>query len=115
MKKLLIILVLGALLIALLWVSLDHRRSEPFRGPIEARTASVDRGEQKFAQYCFKCHPSGEAGLGPSLNWNPAPRFVLAFQIRQGLGTMPAFAREHLTDEDMSDIITYLKALKRNK
>ena len=89
------------------------RRSEPLRGPLEQRTAAINNGEIKFYQYCDKCHPGGEAGLGPALNI-PTPRFAKAFQIRHGLGVMPAFKKQELSKKDLWDITTYLKALRKN-
>jgi mono/diheme cytochrome c family protein len=65
--------------------------------------------------YCNKCHPAGEAGLGPAINTNPAPRFIKAFQIRHGLGTMPSFTKEEINKQDVRDITKYLKALRHNK
>jgi hypothetical protein len=40
--------------------------------------------------YCYKCHPGGEAGLGPSTNAVMAPNFIRKFQVRHGLGVMPS-------------------------
>ncbi len=91
-----------------------NRRSEPLRGPLEQRTAAINNGELQFNRYCDKCHPGGEAGLGPGINGLPTPRFVKAFQIRHGLGTMPAFKRHELNKRDLWDITTYLKALRHN-
>ncbi len=44
-----------------------------------------------------KCHPGGEAGLGPALNWNPAPGFIKKFQVRHGLGVMPSFKSNEIS------------------
>lgn len=90
------------------------RRSEPFRGPLDHRTTAIDNGELKFNRYCQPCHPSGEAGLAPELNALPAPRFLIAFQIRHGLGAMPAFKPKVLSKKDMWDITRYIKAMKHN-
>ena len=90
------------------------RRSEPFRGPLDQRTAAIQHGEQLFNRHCFKCHPSGEYGLGLGVNTVPVPRFVLAFQIRHGLGVMPGFNRKELSKTEVRDITIYMKALKHN-
>ena len=90
------------------------RRSEPFRGQLDRRTASIQQGEQLFNQHCYKCHPSGEYGLGLGVNTVPVPRFVLAFQIRHGLGVMPAFKKNELSNQEVRAITGYMKALKRN-
>jgi mono/diheme cytochrome c family protein len=91
------------------------RRSEPFAGPVSVKNEAVRNGEQKFMTYCNKCHPAGEAGLGPAINTNPAPRFIQAFQIRHGLGTMPSFTKEEISKQDVRDITKYLKVLRHNK
>jgi mono/diheme cytochrome c family protein len=60
--------------------------------------------------HCQKCHPGGEAGLGPSVN--AAPRFVKRFQMRHGLGVMPSFTEDEISKGDLQDILKYLKAWK---
>ena len=98
----------------ILMVSCAVRRSEPFTGktftPEESRVA---RGETLFMENCQKCHPSGEAGLGPSILANPAPQFIKRFQMRHGLGVMPGFSKNELTQKDLKDISAYLKAWKK--
>lgn len=66
-------------------------------------------GERIFMQNCQRCHPQGDAGLGPSIHWSPA--FAKRFQIRHGLGAMPSFDKEHLPEKEMDQLIAYLKAL----
>lgn len=73
----------------------------------------VKNGEQVYMKYCQKCHPGGEAGLGPGINSNPAPQFVKRFQMRHGLGVMPSFKSEEISSKDLKDISRYLKAWKR--
>ncbi|MCY7329892.1 MAG: cytochrome c [Saprospiraceae bacterium] len=114
MKARKMIAVAGFLTALIYTVGCYSRRSEPFRGPLDQRTATINNGEQKFNQFCDKCHPGGEAGLGPVLNSLPTPRFAKAFQIRHGLGAMPSFKRSELSKQDMWDITTYLKALRHN-
>lgn len=72
-------------------------------------------GRDKYMQYCQKCHPMGEAGLGPALNNNPAPGFVKRFQVRHGLGAMPAFKADVISREDLNHIMKYLKTMKHRK
>ena len=95
-------------------VACNTRRSEPFEGPIDTSDSSVIKGEIAFMQYCHKCHPSGEAGLGPALTINPAPKFIKGFQVRHGLGVMPSFKKDEISEEDLDNILLYLKKLKRN-
>lgn len=44
------------------------RRGEPLAGELVTTEAAQDRGRLVFMANCYKCHPGGEAGLGPSLN-----------------------------------------------
>ncbi len=114
MKRLTIGLVSMAFLAAMIFsVSCASRRSEPFKGEtFSAAGEAVANGEQVFMMHCQKCHPAGEAGLGPAINSNPAPQFVKRFQMRHGLGTMPSFTREEISSADLRDISAYLKAWK---
>ena len=75
--------------------------------------AEITNGEKVFMANCQKCHPGGEAGLGPALNSNPAPQFVKRFQMRHGLGVMPAFSKKEISKGDLRDISSYLKDWKR--
>jgi mono/diheme cytochrome c family protein len=92
------------------------RRSEALAGrTFTSSDPQVLNGQVKYNLYCQKCHPGGEAGLGPALNSNPAPGFVKRFQIRHGLGVMPSFKRDEIARKDVRDIVKYMKALKRFK
>ena len=64
---------------------------------------------------CQQCHPGGEAGLGPALNDKPLPEFLKKFQVRHGLGTMPSFSEKEISDQQLEDLMEYLKALRRNR
>ena len=87
------------------------RRNLPLEGPV-ALNESEKAGEGVFMEYCQRCHPHGEAGLGPAILW--APNFAKRFQVRHGLGTMPAFGEEHISDGELKKLTDYLKAVKRN-
>jgi mono/diheme cytochrome c family protein len=94
--------------------SCKSRKSEPTVGKTMTITDKRTlNGQEKYMMYCQKCHPGGEAGLGPALNSNPAPGFIKKFQVRHGLGAMPSFNKEEISDRDLKDIIRYVKALKK--
>src|SRR5688500_17929009 len=78
--------------------SCSSRRSEPVKQKMfVAQNASEKNGEEKFMLHCQKCHPAGEAGLGPAINSNPAPQFIKRFQMRHGLGAMPSFKEDEIS------------------
>lgn len=91
------------------------RRSEPLRGPLALDDPAVREGQIVYMAHCQKCHPVGESGLGPAINSNLAPKFIKKFQVRHGLGMMPAFSEEDISDQDLQNIVQYMAALKRNK
>ena len=91
------------------------RRSEPFRGPMEYPSSDVAQGHVVYKQYCQPCHPGGEAGLGPSINDKPLPGFLIKFQVRHGMGAMPAFKEEVIPDEQLRQMVKYMMALKKNR
>lgn len=62
---------------------------------------------------CHQCHPGGEAGLGPALNNTRYPDFVFRWQVRGGYGAMPAYSEEEISEEELDQILTYLKTLRR--
>ncbi len=99
----------------LLFASCSVRRSEPTTGPLDLKSEALKNGEAQYMIYCQKCHPIGESGLGPALNSNPAPKFAKRFQVRHGLGVMPSFSKEEISNDDLDDILAYITALKKNK
>jgi mono/diheme cytochrome c family protein len=62
-------------------------------------------------KYCHQCHPRGEAGIGPALNNKPLPGFLIRFQIRSGLGAMPAFPERVVGNEELDVLVAYLKGV----
>ncbi len=91
------------------------RRSEPLAGPLTLEDPVLVQGEQTFARYCAACHPRGEAGLGPALNDKPLPEWMIRFQVRNGLGVMPRFSREQISDPELDAVVRYLKELRRQQ
>ncbi|MBI3805843.1 MAG: cytochrome c [Nitrospirae bacterium] len=90
------------------------RRSEPITSPLSVASPSVQRGQALFMEHCSPCHPKGEAGVGPALNNKPLPGFMIKFQVRHGIGAMPAFSQEELSDPDLDQIVAYLKILRHH-
>jgi mono/diheme cytochrome c family protein len=109
-------LLIASIMILVAFQACMMRKSEPLTQKTFAPDSKqVAHGEQVYMMHCQKCHPAGEAGLGPALNSNPAPGFIKRFQMRHGLGVMPAFKKDEISKQDLKDIAKYLKAWKHYK
>lgn len=91
----------------------SKRRGELVGRPIIPDTPAERRGERLFYRYCASCHPGGEAGLGPALNDKPLPESLVRTQIRKGLGAMPAFHEDKLTDAQVDEIAAFVSELRQ--
>ncbi|MGE7774892.1 c-type cytochrome [Chitinophaga sp. NPDC101104] len=100
------------ILLTIIFISCTARRMPLAGNGVQGKEAAL-AGKKAYQQYCDKCHPGGEAGLGPALNNNPAPGFLKRFQVRHGLGAMPAFDASVVSPEDLDHIMAYLKAKRR--
>lgn len=87
------------------------RRGEPVAPPLNL-SAEAQAGERAFMAHCNECHPRGEAGLAFAINNKPLPAFLIRYQVRRGVGAMPAFAPAQLSDRDLDRIIVYLAELR---
>jgi mono/diheme cytochrome c family protein len=105
------ILVISGLLLT---IGCSARRGEPFLGALRISEPGIARGQQVFYRDCHQCHPGGEAGLGPAINNKPLPGFLIKFQVRNGLGAMPAFSQNEISPEDLDHLVDYLKALRNH-
>jgi mono/diheme cytochrome c family protein len=103
---------LAAVLLAGLAGCGTARRGTPTGPPLRLTDARAAHGEKTFMRYCNGCHPRGEGGLGPALNNKPLPGFLIRFQVRHGLGVMPSFSDEVIGDEELDDLVAYLKELR---
>ena len=103
-----------ALLVLVLLASCSSpRRGEPIAGAFRTLDESVERGQMLFSEHCYKCHPGGEAGLGPALNNKPLPVFLMRLQVRRGLGAMPSIPDSALSDEELDDLLEFVVALRK--
>jgi mono/diheme cytochrome c family protein len=89
------------------------RRGEPFTGPLLMSNDAL-AGRQVFMANCHQCHPGGEAGLGPAINNKPLPKFLVQVQVRNGIGAMPAFSEQDITDDALDDLLIYLEGLRQH-
>jgi mono/diheme cytochrome c family protein len=91
------------------------KRGEPTYAPVPTSDPAIAQGEVVFNTHCQACHPGGETGLGPAINDKPVPGFVIRFQIRNGLGAMPAFKKDVISSEELDDLMAYIKAQRKAK
>ena len=83
--------------------------------PVEALPEDLQRGKVLFEEYCATCHPNGMTGVGLAIVNKPLPEFLIKFQIRNGVGVMPAFGEDELTDEEVDNIAEYLVYLRKGR
>ena len=87
-------------------------RGEPLYGPLTTTDPQVLRGERAFHVHCHQCHPGGAGGLGFALNDKPLPGGLIRFQVRNGLGAMPAFGPEEIPEDELDAIVRYVLVLR---
>ncbi len=98
--------------------------------PADDASAEVQAGFAQFQKNCLACHRlngAGDAQFGPDLNipHNPTeylagdflPRYIRDPQSlrRWPQGKMPAFSKEAITDEELGQLIGYLKHMTGRK
>jgi len=90
------------------------RPDEMVLGPSLA-TAEEEAGEGVFMRFCNGCHPAGLGGLGPGIINKPLPGFAIRFQVRHGLGAMPAFSERVIPPDELDALVAYIHALRRDR
>ncbi len=79
-------------------------------GPAVAQEAPAPSAA--YSKHCETCHGKAAGGANaPGLVPYDAELSELVTVVRQGLGMMPAMSREQVSDEEIQEIYTYLKAL----
>jgi mono/diheme cytochrome c family protein len=107
---------LSALLIAGVSASCGSaRRGATVVGERHPNDAKLALGEQVFDRNCSQCHPGGEAGLGPALNNKPLLQFAVKIQVRNGVGAMPRFSSNEISDEQLRAVTAYMVWLRRQR
>lgn len=107
---------IGATTLVLVALSACHpaRRAEPLVGPMTLADTSLLRGRLLFDRHCYKCHLEGEGGMGPIMNDKPLPTFLIKMQVRAGLGAMPGFTQEQISDDELDDLANYTVFLRHH-
>jgi mono/diheme cytochrome c family protein len=71
-------------------------------------------GQKLFTTNCQACHPSGGrvAGVGPKLLGTTRDDAYIQSNIRNGRNAMPAFSPDQISDQQIQDLIAYIRSLK---
>lgn len=101
-----------ALLLLLLAACGPAYRGAPLYGAFDSVDPQLEQGQRAFAEYCQQCHPGGAAGLAPGINDKPLPGALIRYQVRNGLGAMPAFSKEEIPDDELDAIVEFLLVLR---
>lgn len=104
----------AGILLGVVLACASGRRGEPVAPPIVVDDPIVARGEQVYLRNCEQCHPGGDAGLGPALSNKPLPKGLLATQIRHGMGAMPGFSDESISDADLEALLSYIEVVRKS-
>ena len=89
----------------------DARRPNTIPSQTLQQNPRLAEGQRVFMQYCNQCHVGGAAGVGPAINDKKIPSLVLRFQVRHGLGQMPAFSPRRISDSQLDDLTRYVRYL----
>lgn len=106
-------IVIAALSVMALAACGPSYRGEPLGSAPVLSTQLEQDGRVHFDRYCSECHPGGSAGLAPGLNNKPLPGFLVRMQVRVGMGAMPPFPREVISDEQLDAIVAYTLASRK--
>src|SRR5687768_6696537 len=114
MKTSLVLTVTALSSVLLVGACTTARKTEPLAPPLNLSDPKVAHGQKVFFQHCHQCHPHGQGGLGPAIVNKPLPEFLMNFQVRHGLGTMPSFGANKIPPPDMDALMEYIKAVRQN-
>jgi len=79
-----------------------------------AAETAAERGQHTYMRVgCYQCHGSDGQGndAGPALTPDTLPPQVIAIFIRSTPGRMPVYPEEVLSDNEIADIVAFLKAV----
>jgi len=102
-----------------LWVALvlascaAEQQVAPAVPAVIPATRDETRGKHLFLKFCYQCHPGGSQGLGPALDDKPIAESAIRTQIRAGVGSMPAFGEDWLSDDQVAEIAEYVTTLQK--
>lgn len=100
-------------LICAMLTSCSTPKTTPYSEVVEMPNKDLKNGRILFNNHCATCHPEGLSGLGLAIVNKPLPKILIKFQIRNGIGVMPAFDEKKLSDDQVENIAEYLLYLRR--
>jgi mono/diheme cytochrome c family protein len=104
-----------ALLSGIAIISCSAPKTKPYAEVVTLPTEQLQNGRILFNNYCASCHPGAMSGVGLAIINKPLPKALIKFQIRNGIGVMPAFNEKQLSDEQVENIAEYLRYLRTNR
>lgn len=87
-------------------------RGTPILEPLEIDDPQVALGQKVFFANCHQCHTGGAKAIGLGITGKPLPDWTIRFQVRNGIGQMPAFSEEEISDEELDGLVAYLNELR---
>ncbi|MEC9483715.1 MAG: cytochrome c [Halomonas sp.] len=87
-------------------------RGTPTLEPLDIEEPEVALGQEVFFANCHQCHTGGSKSLGLGITNKPLPDWAIRFQVRNGIGQMPAFSEDEISDNELNALIAYLNALR---
>ena len=88
-------------------------KTAPYTEVVEMPNEDLKNGRILFNNHCATCHPEGLSGVGLAIINKPLPKALIKFQIRNGIGLMPAFNEDKLSDSEVDNIADYLIYLRQ--
>src|SRR4051812_6467755 len=78
----------------------------------------LKEGRLVFKNNCQRCHPGGEAGVGPPLNAIHLPGFLLKARVRSRAfllwtGRMPSFDKHEISKKELRSLVYFLKEMEK--
>jgi mono/diheme cytochrome c family protein len=81
--------------------------------PSQAPGGNAENGKKLFTAYgCYECHGTvGQGGTGPRIAPATISLSTLLRYVRQPSGQMPPYTAKVATDQELVDILEYLKSI----
>ena len=78
--------------------------------PSPSAAGNVENGRAVYNTNCNACHPDGKQGVGPAITASSDQTIISV--ARNGRGAMPAFGPDRISDQQMQDMLAYVRTLR---